>query len=87
MTQAVIAADGFDGFLPTACYPKRQEVAALDGLPPDVEPEPAVLRWAAKSARRGEEFLVAFKSGPTCFTVVRVAGSKRQSATFEVEDA
>jgi hypothetical protein len=84
MTQNVIADNGFDDFLPTACYPKRQEVAALEGLPEDVEVEPAVLKWAAKRAKRGELHLVAFKSGPSEFTVVRVQGSKRESAVFEV---
>ena len=42
MTQEVIAANGFDDFLPTACYPEQGEIAALQGLPADVEVEPAV---------------------------------------------
>lgn len=84
MTRRVIAADGLDGFLPTACYPDRQELAALQGLPADTEPEPAVLAWAAKKARRGEPYLVAFRSGPTEFTVVRVAGAEWESAAFQV---
>jgi hypothetical protein len=87
MTQPVIAANRFDEFLPTACYPKRREVAALEGLPPDIAPEAAVLKWAAKKAKRGELFLVAFKSGPTQFTVMRVQGAQRESAVFEVVDA
>ena len=87
MTQRVIASDGFDRFLPTACYPARREVAALEGLPPDIEPEPAVLKWAAKNAKRGELHLVAFKSGPLQFTVVRVEGADRESAVFVVTDA
>ena len=85
MTQNVIAENGFDDFLPTACYPKRQEVAALQGLPKDVEVEPAVLAWAAKRAKRGELHLVAFKSGPAEFTVIRIQGAKRTSAAFEVD--
>ena len=84
LTQNVIAANGFDDFLPTACYPGRREVTALEGLPPDVEVGPAVLKWAAKRAKRGELHLVAFKSSPSEFTVVRVRGSKRESAVFKV---
>jgi hypothetical protein len=84
ITQCVIATDGFDEFLPTACYPARQEVLALEGLPPDIEPEPAVLKWAAKNAKHGELHLVAFKSGSLQFTVVRAEGVKRESAVFEV---
>ena len=84
MTQEVIAANGFDDFLPTACYPEQGEIAALQGLPADVEVEPAVLKWAAKKAKRGELHLVAFKSGPSEFTVVRVEGSHRESSVFEV---
>ncbi len=86
ITQRVIASDGFDEFLPTACYPERREVAALQGLPPDIEPEQAVLKWATKKAKRGELYLVAFKSGPSQFTVVRIQGADRSSAVFAVAD-
>ncbi len=84
MTRRVIAANGFDDFLPTACYPERHEIAALEGLPGDVEVGPAVLKWAAKKARRGEPYLVAFRSAPSEFTVVQVRGAERESAVFEV---
>jgi hypothetical protein len=84
ITQDVIAEDGFDGFLPTACYPGRQEVVALQGLPADVEPEPAVLRWVAKRAAPTELHLVACRSGPAEFTVIRVRGAERESAVFAV---
>lgn len=84
MTRQVIAETGFDDFLPTACYPVRHEVSTLAGLPADVEPQPAVLKWAAKTVKAGEEFLVAFKSGPAEFTVIRTKGKRRESATFRV---
>lgn len=84
MTRRVIAADGFNGFLPTACYPDRQELAALQGLTAGADPEPAVLAWAANKAGRGEPYLVAFRTGPAEFTVVRVAGGVRESAVYRV---
>lgn len=82
--QNVIAEDGFDEFLPTACYPWRDEIVALQGPPPDVEPEPAVLGWAAKRAKPNELHLVAFKTGPAEFTVIRIRGAERDSAVFAV---
>lgn len=84
VTRRVIDAEGLDGFLPTACYPERGEIATLRGLPPEVEAEPAVLRWAGKRASPGELHLVAFRSGAGRFTVVRVRGPERESAAFEV---
>jgi hypothetical protein len=87
ITRRVIERDGLDGFLPTACYPDRREIRALEGLPDDVEPKQAVLKWAAKSAVDGEEFLVAFRSGQSEFTVIRQHGKKRETAKFKVEDA
>lgn len=84
VTQRVIASDGFDDFLPTACYPGRQEVVVLRGLPPDIEPEAAVLKWATKRAKLDELHLVAFRSGTAQFTVVRVKEGKRESAVFTV---
>ncbi len=86
-TRRVIAAEGFDDFLPTACYPERGEVVALQGLPPDLEPESAVLRWAAKRAAPGELHLVAFRSGSAQFSVVRVKGPERESDVFVVASA
>ena len=84
ITQRVIARDGFDDFLPTACYPVRRDIRTLQGLPADVEPEPAVLKWAAKHAGAAEEFLVAFKSGPSEFTIVRQEGGKRTAQKFQM---
>jgi hypothetical protein len=69
ITQHVIAQDGFDEFMPTACYPERPEIRALTGLPDDVEPAPAVLKWALGHAKRNEEVLIAFKSGRSEFTI------------------
>jgi len=47
-TQRIISNDGFEEYQPTACYPARREIKVLTGLPPDIEPENAVLDWASK---------------------------------------
>ena len=83
-TQRVIASDGFDEFQPTACYPDRREIKALAGFPPDLEPEVPVLAWAARSASEGEEFLVAFKTDPKHFRVVRCVGAASEGKTYAV---
>ena len=84
VTPAVIAREGFADFLPTVCYPDRQDLRTLAGLPADIEPEPAVLKWALKNAEPDELFLIAFKTGPTVFTIVRQQRGKRESASFEI---
>jgi hypothetical protein len=84
ITRRVIANDCFDDFLPTACYPKRSQIRALTELPIDIEPETEVMEWAAQHANKGEEYLVAFKSGPLEFTVIRQKGNKRESKKFSI---
>jgi hypothetical protein len=64
ITLSIIARDGFDGFLPTACNPARRHVAVLQGVPAGVDVERAALDWASRKAEADEEYLVAFKSGP-----------------------
>ena len=84
ITRRVIDAEGFDEYLPTACYPGRAEVVVLEGLPPHIEPEPAVLRWAAKRAKPGELHLVAFRNGTGQFTVVGVQMPGCESEVFAI---
>ncbi|HEX4591014.1 MAG TPA: hypothetical protein VH120_13845 [Gemmataceae bacterium] len=84
ITYRIIGKQGFDGFLPTACYPEKSEVCVLEGMPNDVEPESTVLDWATRSAGSDEEFLVAFKSGPAEFRVIRRQGASKESAQFNL---
>ncbi len=86
ITRRVIDRNGFDEFLPTACYPERRVIRALEDLPGDIDPEPAVLKWARKEAKAGEEFLIAFKSAPAQFTIIRQHGQNRESGTFELHE-
>lgn len=75
MTKRVIVRDGFAGYQPTACFPERQHVAVLAGVPDSVEVERVALQWAASKAREDEEFLVAFKLDEQHFKIVRRSGS------------
>ncbi len=85
ITRNVIAKQGFDEFLPTACLPMRREIRALASLPPDIDVEVAALQWATSLVASGEEFLVAFKISPTQFKVVRHVGGASESEVFTVE--
>lgn len=89
VTRRVIARDGFAGFLPTAVYPDRSAVVVLDRVPDGGDLEPLCVRWAASGAIANEEFLVAFKIGPTQFRVVHRLGSGLEQAgiDFSIGDA
>lgn len=82
LTQHVISDKGFDDYMPTACYPARSHFVVMSGLPPNVEPEPAVLHWAAQKAAKNEEFLVAFKIDPAHFKVIRQVGPFSEDETY-----
>jgi len=83
-TQHIISNEGFDAYLPTACYPGRREIKVLTGLPSHVDPEKAVFDWAAKSAQKNEEFLVAFKIDASHFKVIRCVGPFIEDETYAV---
>jgi hypothetical protein len=87
MTRRVIARDGFDDFLPTACYPGRNVVAVLEGVPAGIDVEQAALRWAARKAEADEEYLVAFKSSPDRFKIIRRVGGESEEANFAIAAA
>jgi hypothetical protein len=86
MTRRVVLRDGFDDFLPVACFPGRHEVRVLEGLPAESEPEAAVLKWAEGLAMQGEEFLVAFKLDPRHFKVLRWSEGSEETAICEISD-
>lgn len=86
ITRRVIARDGFAEYLPTAVYPERREVVVLEGAPERGDLEDISFRWAADRSRHGEEFLVAFKSGPNRFKVVRHHAGLREDAEFDATE-
>jgi len=83
-TQHIISNEGFDEYLPTACYPVRREIKVLTGLPSDIDIELAVLEWASKSAAKEEEYLVAFKIDANHFKVIRRIGPYSEDEIFAV---
>jgi hypothetical protein len=84
ITQNVIAANGFEDFQPTACFPKRRAVRSLAGFPSDEDPELPALEWATGVAHPGEEFLVAFKCHASHFKVIRQDGELQESKVYAV---
>ena len=86
ITRNVIAHKGFDEFNPTTLYPTRRHIAALEGVPPDAEVEAIALEWAADIAVGDEEFLVAFKIGPTQFKVIRRHEGTYEAAVVDVRE-
>lgn len=84
ITRNVIANQGFDDFLPVACFPERREIRALDGLPSSEDLEEAVLRWAASQTKKvSEEYLVAFKCSISQFKVIRISAGNREHQVFD----
>ena len=84
ITRRVIAKDGLDEYLPTALYPARNHVVALQGVPDGLDLELIVTEWAAKGAIEGEEYLVAFKLDSTRFKVIRHYYGGREEGVFLV---
>jgi len=86
ITRNVIANEGFDDFLPVACFPERGEIRALEGVPSSKDLEGEVLRWAAALRNNAsEEFLVAFKCSASHFKIVRVIGGQDEHHVFDAK--
>ena len=83
ITRNVIARDGFDDYLPTAYYPSRKHIVVLEGVPRAEALEPIAIRWAANGAVGDEEYLVAFRVGPSAFKIIRREAGATQEAVFD----
>jgi hypothetical protein len=83
VTRRIIERNGFDYFLPTACYPREALVTVLEGYPDDIVPSDVVHEWASSRAKDAP-YLVAFKVDARHFQVDSVIGNAKQSAVFEV---
>lgn len=85
MNQRLIAEDGFDEYLPTACYPERRVLRVLEGAPSTVDLEAVALDWALAAAEGDEEVLVAFKVDAEHFKVMRRFGGQTEQCLFPAE--
>jgi hypothetical protein len=81
-TRFIIANEGIERFLPTACYPARRQITVMAGLSPEADTEKTVLEWAARAAQAGEEFLVAFAIDPHRFKIIRTIGPFAEDEVF-----
>ena len=85
LTLKVIAAEGFEDYAPTACFPERECIAVMQGVPADEDVESFCVPWALNSLERpDEEVLVAFKTDAKHFKVVRHRGKESDSSVFDV---
>lgn len=84
ITRTVIADGEFEEFLPTVLYPKRKQLAALDGVPLEADIEAIAVSWAAEGAlAEDEEFLVAFRISSDEFKIVRRFNKEFETGTFK----
>ena len=87
ITQNIIRDNGFDDFIPVACFPERREIRGLEGKAPGADIEKEALDWATSLAEQSEEFLVAFKVSDSQFKIVRYLHGALESAIFSVQAA
>lgn len=85
LTQKIIRDNGFDDFIPVACFPVRRELRGLDGLKPELDVEKESIAWATSLAEQPEEFLLAFKVTATQFKVIRRLDGVLESAIYAVQ--
>jgi hypothetical protein len=85
MNQRLIASDGFDEYLPTACYPERRVLRVLEGVPSGLDLEHIAFDWAMDAAEGDEEVLVAFKVDSAHFKVIRRAQGQTEQGVFPAE--
>jgi hypothetical protein len=85
MNQRVIATEGFDQYLPTACYPERRVLRMLEDAPNTFDLEAIALEWAMAAAEGEEEVLVAFKIDPEHFKVMRRAEGHTEVGVYPAQ--
>lgn len=85
LTRRVIRKGGIDDFLPTACYPERRKIAALEGAPAEGDMERISVEWAMQNSHPGETVLVAFRSSSAAFKVVCLRGPSREEQVFPID--
>ena len=87
ITKRIIAKDGFEGYLPTLCFPARQHIMVLEGIPADKQSDVRriAFEWALDKAQGNEEFLLAFKEDADHFRSVRRCTGRYADELVQVE--
>ncbi|WP_410499000.1 hypothetical protein [Chitinibacter sp. S2-10] len=85
ITKKIIADNGFDEFAPVACFPSRNEIRVLSGIPTNADIEKEVLSWAKSLLGECTEFLTAFKISNTQFKVIQYKSGEHTSCIYQVE--
>src|SRR5579859_4291882 len=86
ITPRVIQRDGFNGYLPTVCFPARDHIIVLEGVPEEKEPQirDIALAWARDEAQGEEEYLLAYKEDSDHFRIVRKSSDQHEERVFAV---
>jgi hypothetical protein len=85
LTRKVIREGGWEDFVPTAVYPARRGLLALeDELPCSADVEAESVAWAESNAQGDEDFLVVFPHDDEHFKIVRRTSGAFESAVFPV---
>jgi len=84
VTYKVLEETPLEDHIPTAIFPGRDHIMALEGILEEEEKRlrEITLDWALKAAKGGEEVLVVFRDGPGYFRVIRRFEGKLQEALF-----
>jgi len=87
ITKRIIAKDGFEGYLPTLCFPGRRLITVLEGIPLEKESDMRriAFEWALDEAQGDEEFLLVFKEDADHFRIVRRCTGQYADKLFKVE--
>ena len=79
ITQQIIAQNGLEDYLPTACFPDQKKLTVLEEVPADMEVETVARAWVRQLASPNEHYFLAFRWSETEFKVLEiVAGVETQ---------
>lgn len=87
MTKRIIAKEGFEGYLPTLCFPARRHLMVLEGIPEQKQSDTRriAFEWALDAGQADEEFLLAFKEDADHFRIIRRNTGQYEDKLFQVE--
>lgn len=84
ITQQIIAQNGLDDYLPTACFPAQKKLTVLEEVPAGMDVETVALAWVKQLAKPGEHYFLAFRCSSTAFTVLEMGSANETVRVVEV---